>query len=148
MKTLIITKDKFPNGNAGAVRQEQLANILKDCGYSVDLIGMGNTTNYDYKMYNSIRYKSLRGSNQSIFNRIIDRLLFTNRVLREIKNKDYDVILISSVSKKIINWLKKYKEKNSKTVLIHDSVEWYSASEFKLGKFNPEYIEKNLLNTK
>lgn len=147
-RALIITCDKFPRGNAGATRQEILAKLFFETGYSVDLIGLGASTRYQYvDLCEGIRYISLRNTKQNLFTRIVDRVLFAKRAIKECDNSisKYDAILIEAVPRAVIKYVKKYAKKNG-TILIHDSVEWYSASEYKLGKLSPAYLVKDMLN--
>ena len=48
-KVLIITTDNFPNGNAGALRQETLSKLMILNGYDVDVLGYGPSTNFELK---------------------------------------------------------------------------------------------------
>lgn len=147
MRVLIITTDRFPRGNAGATRQEIFTKILSENGFDVDVIGLGEFTNYEWRyLFQNVRYISLREKKQNLICRLKARLLFSYNVkkIMEFETK-YDSILIESVPFSIIRYVKKYHKKNG-TVIIHDSVEWYSAAEFKLGIFSPSYILKNLNN--
>lgn len=147
-KILIISTDNFPNGNAGALRQETLSKLMVLNGYKVDILGYGPFTNFEFKDLNeSIKYLSYRGKSNNLLCKIRDRLLFKFRVKKYVNNSinDYKAILFVSIPLSLINFLKKVCHKN-KIILIHDSVEWYSPSEFVLGIFSPFYIEKNLLN--
>lgn len=148
-KVLIISTDKFPRGDAGATRQEVLAKLMCLCGYDVDVMGYGKFTNFEWiQLEERINYLSLRSNQKNMIDRIKDRLLFSFRAKRYMeKDYNYDAILIVSVPYSLIKYLKKYKKKTS-VILLHDSVEWYSESQFKLGKLSPSYIKKNCLNTK
>ena len=144
---LIITTDKFPQGNAGATRQEALSKLMVQCGYAVDVIGLGQGTDFAWKeLLPRVRYISLRGDKQTLLNRVLDRLLFAVRACRICERcEKYDAILIESVPAGLISYVKWYAKKHG-TMILHDSVEWYSASEFKSGKMDPAYINKELNN--
>lgn len=148
-RALIITMDKFPKGDAGATRQEVLAKLLIMCGCQVDVIGFGICTDFKFLTYDEgIRYVSYRGVQKNILDRIYDRMAFSRRVQRYLQsNEAYDVILVISIPHTLIRYLKNYKVLYD-TILIHDSVEWYSPSEFNARIFSPTYIEKNRMNTK
>lgn len=149
-KALIITSDLFPNDNAGATRQEILARLMINCGLEVEVIGMGKSTGFQYKQLgDNIKFVSLRENDTSIIKRAKGRILFSLRTKQLIQNsnKKYDVIMVVSVPYEIVKYAKKYARDNN-AVLIHDSVEWYSSCEFKMGIFNPAYFIKNMTNTK
>ena len=45
MKALLVTFDKYPNGDAGAIRVHMFAKILNEAGYETFVISMGKSTN-------------------------------------------------------------------------------------------------------
>ena len=45
MTAVLITTNSFPQGDAGAVREESIAKCLMLLGYSVVVVGMGAPTN-------------------------------------------------------------------------------------------------------
>lgn len=147
MRALIISTDRFPKGNAGATRQEVFAKLFNLNGYDVDVIGLGDNTKFQWRcLTDRIRFISVREEGKSILKRVVGRLLFTHRVKKICEaEKKYDVILIESVPYGTIQYVKKYRKRNG-AMIIHDSVEWYSASEFKLGVLSAEYVIKNLNN--
>ena len=146
-KVLIITMNRFPQGDAGAIRQEIFAKLFCECGYAVDIIGMGESTKYSFKNFHEkIKYISMRCEKQTIFCRIVDRLLFAVRVKRICNKRDkYDIILVVSVPYLLLQYVKKYAKINQVDIL-HDSVEWYSPSEYKLKNFSLPYIINNRMN--
>jgi len=146
---LIVSTDKFPNGNAGAIRQEVLAKLFKKCGYEPVIIGLGSSTGFEMKHYEGISYYSFRSINNNIVNKVFNYLLFKKNLKRFFiqTQKKFDAILVVSIPINSFYYLKKYcKVKN--IPLIHDCVEWYSTSEFKLGALNPAYFKKNLMNSR
>ena len=142
----IITANKYPNGDAGSIRQHVMAKMLTEMGYSVFVHGMGATTNWRSEINDGIKYKSYRGISGSIVNRILDRFRFVDRVLRTLRTQKTDYLLVIDVSP-VGFWKIERFAKNRNIVLIHDSVEWYSPEEFKAGRFSLQYMLKKYTNT-
>ena len=146
---IILTGNKYPNGDAGALRQQSIAKILQHLGYTVMIYGMGEYTSNSIKENDGVLYTSLRGHNNSRLCRIKDRLTWGSRAFKQIK-KSYnkiDVLIVVDDNPLIF----KKAEKISKLfncILIHDCVEWYSPDEFKFGKLSIQYNLKNHINTK
>lgn len=148
MKALIVSYYRYPNGDAGAVRQHNLAKIYKKIGYDVAIIGMGNCEINGVKNYDNINYVSFREPGNGFFSKIRNVLLYTNKLSNylSINGDNFDVIHVSNTNINILVWLKSYVSSKS-TIIIHDSVEWYSAKQFKLFFFSPSYIMKNIANS-
>lgn len=145
-RALIITENKFPGGDAGANRQEIFAKMLVAEGYKVDIIGLGKPTGKSFQeLETDVFYKSLRSKNTDILHRVCDRLLFSSKIKSFLQENLYDLILIVTVPLRLIRFLQKYAKKHS-TILVHDSVEWYSPCEFKLGFFSPLYLINDRMN--
>lgn len=146
-KALFITTDKYPNGDAGAVRTHSLASILKLIGYKVTVIGLGTSTDFRFQEEDGILYTSLRSTSNTIASKIKDRLLFKSRLANLLFDKisQWDVVVVSLVSCKVMNMLKRFAKKNN-TFLLHDSVEWYSPEQFSVGKIHPSYIAMDRRN--
>lgn len=146
MKVLIVTYYRYPNGDAGAVRQHNLAKLYERIGCDVTVVGMGNSSLKEIKTYEGIKYTSFRHSNKSNISKL-KNVLFYTKYLREMlysENK-FDVIHLANTNINILLWLKHYKRKNN-ILLIHDSVEWYSAKQFKMKFLSPSYVFKNIAN--
>lgn len=142
---LIITRNRYPNEDAGAVRQHIFAKAFKDLGFSVTIIGMGKSTDFQYKNYDGVEYISLRHKNSSYVQKIANQILYGKRLRNCIKKLEPKIIMIVDLPLTVVSYIKKYACKKCIT-LIHDSVEWYSKEEFKLGKLDMNYIHKDLLN--
>ncbi|MGE8204711.1 glycosyltransferase [Heyndrickxia sp. NPDC080065] len=147
-KILIVSTGKYPNGNAGAIRQHSFAKLFERCGYSPYVIGLGESTDFAIKEYDGINYTSFRSKKNNIFNRILNLLLFKARLKRFLKNNTgFSKIMVVSIPIPALFYLKRYSIKKG-IELIHDSVEWYSPEEFTLGKISLPYIVNNSYNTK
>lgn len=147
-KVLIVSTGKYPNGNAGAIRQHAFAKLFELCGYSPFVIGLGESTGFEYKNYDGVSYTSFRAKNNNIFNRILNLLLFKKRLKKFMRNNTgFSKIMVVSIPQNALFYLKGYaKEKCIQ--LIHDSVEWYSPSQFTLGEKAYSYKVNNYYNTK
>lgn len=147
MKLLIITMNKFPDGDAGAIRQMAEAKILQKYYDDIFVIGYGDCTNFQKVNFSEGKYISLRENGVSMYLKIRGRLFFNRRARQEMNVFKPDTILVIDIPTKLLRYIKKYaSERNIQ--LIHDSVEWYSPEQFKLGIFSPTYIKKDLLNKK
>lgn len=145
----ILSTDKYPEGDAGAVRQHTFACLLRDIGYTPVVIGLGITTDFAMKEYDGIKYYSFRYSKNDTINKAKSHLLFKynlKKVLKQYNPMNVKGILYVSGRENTIDFLKKYSKKNN-VQLYHDSVEWYSPSEFKKGVKSKGYVANNKLNT-
>ncbi|WP_347353505.1 glycosyltransferase [Acetoanaerobium noterae] len=146
MKVLIVTYYRYPDGDAGAVRQHNLAKLYERIGCDVTIVGMGNSSLNEMKTHEGIKYTSFRHSNKSKLTKL-KNILFYTKYLKEMlysENK-FDVIHLANTNINILLWLKYYKRKRN-ILLVHDSVEWYSAKQFKMKFLSPSYIFKSLAN--
>lgn len=145
MKALICGKLKYPDGDAGAIRQEKLALILKELKIDSMIVGLGKSTNFQKKTCKDIEYISLREIESGILHKLKMHMLYQYRLGRIINLYNPDIILMDDVGIFSTLYLKRECKKNNR-ILIHDSVEWYSKEQFKLGLLSWTYIRKNLLN--
>ena len=148
-KFLIITANRFPTGDAGAVRLRAFASLLKELGYVPIVIGMGDATRFSKKTYEWIEYYSLRYSSRHIFFRILGRILYSRNLKKIVNSIEEPVngILIDSCDRSTLSFVKKLSKRNG-IKPIYDSVEWYSECEFKNGAKNHAYRWNNALNTR
>lgn len=147
-RAVIITENKYPLGDAGAIRQHSMAKIYKSLGYDVMVVGYGQHTGRAVKEYDGIRYTSLKARSENKLIRILYRLSFGFRAISYVKRhiKKPDVILVVDTLPYSWRLIEKYGVKNN-IKLIHDSVEWYSPEEFANGENNLEYKLKEKTNT-
>lgn len=142
---LIVSYSKYPDGNAGAVRQHAIAKLLTECGYKVTIVGMGESTNFETLKFDNISYTSFRGSKKTLYDRLLDYCLYKRRLKQLLLANTFNNILFVGGPINVLKFIKKYSVKNSINI-YHDSVEWYSAEEFKMGRLSRSYIKKQLLN--
>jgi glycosyltransferase involved in cell wall biosynthesis len=149
MKTLIISYNKFPNGDAGAVRDYLFTKMFNKLGFNVCVVGMGQNTNFAIKDYKGVAYVSLRHKGVTKKSRLLNYFGYTKKLFDFMK--DYysdslpDIIFVVNMPIHSLFSIKKFALKNN-IKLIHDSVEWYSPKQFKYGFLSPEFIIKELNN--
>lgn len=147
-KMLIISTCKYPNGDAGSVRQHAFAKLYRESGYEVTVVGMGACTNFHLKNNDGIPYVSLRGAQNNLLAKLKNYFGFKSRLksfLKSYGNCGYIQVVDAPVN--ALFYLKKYARKHN-IRLIHDSVEWYSPEQFKNGRLSLPYILKEKYNTK
>lgn len=147
-KVLLITTYKYPNGDAGSVRQYSFAKLYKELGYEVTVVGLGNCTNYQLVTSDGISYISLRSAQNTLTTRVKNYVGFKSKLKRFLSNYgNCEYIHVVSIPVNALFFIKKYAKKHN-IKLIHDSVEWYSPEQFKNGRFSLPYIIKDKYNTK
>lgn len=147
-KVLLITTDKYPNGDAGSVRQYSFAKLYKELGFEVTVVGLGNCTNYQLVTSDAISYISLRSAQNTLTARVKNYVGFKSRLKRFLSNYgNCEYIHVVNIPVNALFYIKKYAKKHN-IKLIHDSVEWYSPEQFKNGRFSLQYIIKDKYNTK
>ena len=142
-KVIIITHNKLPDLDAGAVRLMSFLKMFVSLGYYVQAISLGDfSESYDYYSFVSLGARS-----HSRFKRLLARLIFGLRVSRILKKNPFDVCLYTQVNLSTQKIIKKYcKKYNAK--LFYDCVEWFTPDEFKLGFLSPSYRNNIRYNTK
>lgn len=149
MYVLMITPNQFPEGDAGAVRDRSFAYIYQNLGYQVFHIGMKKDSK---GTLDGIIYTNIYRDNSGIIGHLKKQLLYASDLKMKIADLEGergkpDLIHIYDIPETGMNYIRKYAEENNITV-IHDSVEWYSPSQFKLGIVSYPYLMKLRTNTK
>lgn len=139
--------DKFPNGDAGAIRQYSFAKLFQYIGIDPIIICMGTSTNFTEKIFDSIGYTSFRSRKSGAFFKILDMLQYKKRlkILLYKLEKKISYIFVSDIPFPIMIFIKNYAVRKN-ICLLHDSIEWYSPEQFFWGVLAHEYICKNILN--
>lgn len=150
MYVLMVVPSDFPDGDAGAVRDDAFAHIYRELGYDVRLVGKSTTSRYG--QYNGTDYVSIYNDVPGIRGHF-ERFFFEHKEYENVIKswiKEFgipSVIHINSIPEKTISFLIHIAEENN-IPIVHDSVEWYSACEFPHGKLDKAYILKDRLNRK
>ena len=145
-KVCILSTNKYPDGDAGAVRQHSFAKLFTDMGYDVTVIGLGECTGSTVQEYEGVKFISFRSSSSSVPARLGNLLLYKARLREYFRNNTPDTVLVIDIPVNALFYIKKYAKKHS-VKLLHDSVEWYSEEEFTHGKADMRYIIKDKYNT-
>lgn len=148
MKNLVITYNKFPEGDAGSVRNKVLGKLIDENLEETLFIGMGDSNYLQIIKNEDFNYTSLRkSSSKNKLFRIIYYLFYPWRMkkylLKILEKNNINNILINELPIFATIIIKKIcREKNIS--LIADSVEWYSSEQFKLRKLSPSYIKSEI----
>ena len=147
---LMISQNNYPEGDAGAIRDEAFASIYSSLGYKVVIVCQGK--NSERGSFNEHSYISLYKDVKNLSEKIKRYVSYKKRLkelLEELirENGKPKIIHLYDAPTNGIKYIKQYAQDNS-VLLVHDSVEWYSPEEFKLGRFDKSYILKKQLNTK
>lgn len=142
-KALIVSTDKYPEGDAGAIRTENFANIFAELGYEPFVTGLGVSTDYQIKKKDGINYISFRDKNNSLINRVKNYFQYEKRLKSFINTiGNIDLIMFVNIPENVVWYIKKYA-KNSRIPILCDCVEWYSKEQFKFGSLHPTYRRKD-----
>lgn len=147
-KALLVCLDKYPNGDAGAVRTHVFAKLLRAIGYEPMVVGMGPSTSFRVCEEDGISYMSMCAPSGGFYERVMKYAQLPARLKTYVLTADaqWDLILASDVAKKPFQLLQAYAAKRS-IPLLHDSVEWYSPEQFgAAGTWHPTYRAKDRLN--
>ena len=145
MKIVICGLLKFPAGDAGSLRQYQLAVMLRELGHDVLIAGLGSANNHRIEQYRDVLFTSLRYGDSKFHNKAMSHLLYWTNLKRVLRNYQPDAIIMDDLDPWKTLKIKQYCKRNS-IRLLHDSVEWYSPEQFKHGKLSRMYLRKELLN--
>lgn len=148
---LMVVPSNFPDGDAGAVRDMAFASIYLQLNYKVILVGRGNTSN-SKGIYKNVEYYSVYTVAKNVIQKIRRYFVEGNSYIAKIKKifNEYglpSLVHINHVQEFVWKYL--YNFTCDKGIsFVHDSVEWYSASQFTFGILDKAYILKNRLNVK
>ncbi len=145
-KIVILTYGNFPNGEAASVRIYALAKIFLHIGFEVNIISMSRENPMIWKEYKDVKYISIRSRKNDYIGRAKNIILYVNRVKKVLKEiNDITVLMPLSLPIAGLLYCEKYAKKRN-IVLLTDRTEWYSPSEFSLGRFSPQFIQNALTN--
>lgn len=148
MNILFITMTRYPDSSAMSVRHHALAKLLTLAGHHVVVYARGTTTAYKRKEYDGITYASFRGDDDSTIGKLKDYYMRAPRTLKKLlKTDEFDGVLVAGATNHMLRIIKTSGQKRQ-MVLMHDSVDWFSAEQFKLGILAPEYRRKQYWMTK
>ena len=154
MQALIITRYNYPNGDAGAVRQQAIGDILYEKGYDVHIIGVGNHTQITEGCCKNTPYTQFPKRTGSVFKKgwglTVEYPRYLKQYLNSLPNTP-DIIVVTRLSIASFLFVKKYASSHNIPV-FHDCVEWFSFNQifhsgFSIGMLI-EYITASVEITK
>lgn len=148
MQVVIVTYNMFPDGDAGAIREYMFSKLLKENGIDVFVIGMGEPSQ-SVDVYKGTRFTSLRIASKNKAEKVFNYVTYNRRLLKYLEKytseNTIDYLWIVSLPLMALIELTLFAKKRN-IRLVHDSVEWYSPEQFRLGYLSPEYIKKDINN--
>lgn len=141
MHILFISASKFQSNSAEASRLYYLAQLFAvDNDVCILSRGQADTQKQESVMHVSVSNKKL--INRNIVSRALDYCLFTRNIKKFLKKMERaDAIVACAMPTSTLKFLIQYTKRNH-VILIHDAVEWYSAEEFRFGRFDRLYRKK------
>lgn len=148
MKALLVTFDKYPNLDAGAVRIHMFAKILQEAGYETFVISMGKSThNRMISENDGINHISYRGDSSNTIAKAMYYLEYPIRLYKYLMKANVDLIIHTQIDESSLRIIQEYG-KRKKIPVLYDGVEWYSESQFLNGKKARGYKQNNRYNVK
>ena len=146
MKALLVTFDKYPNLDAGAVRIHMFAKILQEAGYETFVISMGKSTHNRMILENDgINHISYRGDSSNTIAKAMYYLEYPIRLYKYLMKAMVDLIIHTQIDESSLRIIQEYG-KRKKIPVLYDGVEWYSESQFLNGKKARGYKQNNRYN--
>lgn len=149
MRIAMVSFNKFPNGDAGALREYSFAKLLQSLGHKVCVLGMGHAQFGVKKTYQEIEYISLRKAKKNLITKFKNYFGYSSRLKKQLKElysyNKLDIIWVVDIPVNALLMVKKYAKRNN-IMIVHDSVEWYSPQQFKFGLLSPAYLMKDFYN--
>ena len=146
MKALLVTFDKYPDLDAGAVRIHMCAKILQEAGYETFVISMGKSTHNRMILENDgINHISYRGDSSNTIAKAMYYLEYPIRLYKYLMKANVDLIIHTQIDESSLRIIQEYG-KRKKIPVLYDGVEWYSESQFLNGKKARGYKQNNRYN--
>ena len=146
MKALLVTFDKYPDLDAGAVRIHMCAKILQEAGYETFVISMGKSTHNRMILENDgINHISYRGDSSNTIAKAMYYLEYPIRLYKYLMKANVNLIIHTQIDESSLRIIQEYG-KRKKIPVLYDGVEWYSESQFLNGKKARGYKQNNRYN--
>lgn len=148
MYAMMVVPSDFPNGDAGAVRDIAFAKMYQQLGYEVILVGAGKKDTCG--SFQGVTFYSVYEEKKGIQGQLYRFIMYPQKymaVIQSVINKKGSpgLIHINDIAARVIHRLHQYSVKR-KIPMLHDSTEWYSPCEFKMGRLDKAYLLKDRLN--
>lgn len=142
---VILTYGDFPNGEASSIRLYGIAQLFIKLGLKVKIISMSKIKPFVWNSYNGIEYISIRSVKRNLWNRLGNVLFYRKRAKKVISSiDDIRALMVLSIPIPAIILCEKLSMSKGYE-LYTDRTEWYSPSEFSLGRFSLQYIQNDLI---
>lgn len=142
---VILTYGDFPNGEASSIRLYGIAQLFIKSGLKVKIISMSKISPFVWNSYKGIEYISIRSIKGDIWHRLGNVLFYRRRAKKVISSiDDIRALMVLNIPIPAIMMCERLS-KSKEYALYTDRTEWYSPSEFTLGRFSPQYIENDLI---
>lgn len=142
---VILTYGDFPNGEASSIRLYGIAQLFIKSGFKVRIISMSKITPFVWNIYNGIEYISIRSIKRDFWHRLGNFLFYRRRAKKVLSSIDVPrALMVLSIPIPAIIMCERLSMSNGYE-LYTDRTEWYSPSEFDLGRFSPQYIQNDLI---
>ena len=140
MKILFISDNRYPDGDAGAVRECVIAKMLSSNGHKIYRVGRFCK---EISKIEEVRCFSIPDKGKTNKGNLLNLLFFNMRIKKIIEQSDlknqYDAFFITGLKARLVKWIKNYAIKRN-IKLIYNSVEYYSHEQFKYGRFARQFI--------
>ena len=113
-RAVIITGNKYPCEDAGAIRQHATAKLIQQLGYSVTVLGYGKPTGNKLSEFDGVEYISFRPNSDHILVRVIYRVVSPVRMFKFLKRNysNISLLLIADASEEVFTKAKKFCKNN------------------------------------
>ena len=148
MKVLLISDNRFPDADAGAVRENVLASVLIKNGYEVYRVGRFSRAS---QIIDGVTCITVPDKGKNAKGNKINLLMFNYYVMKNVKMlhkiNQFDAFMITGCKARLVRVLKKFAIKNN-IRLVYNSVEYYSKEQFKHGRYARQFINNRTIANK
>ena len=148
MNILLVSDNRYPDADAGAVREKELASMLLQRGHT--LFRAGRFTQKD-AIIEGVTCFSVPDNGKKRRGNIRNLLQFNRNIIRLVKENhrkfNFDAFLITGCKPRVVKALKHFAKKKQ-IILVYNSVEYYSPNQFRLGRFSRHFMNNRCIADK
>lgn len=145
MHILLISDNRYPDADAGAVREKELAGMLMQRGHTLFRVGRFTQK---AEVIDGVTCFSVPDNGKKRRGNMVNLLLFNRNVICLLKENHekyhFDAFLITGCKPRLVNALKRFALKNQ-IKLVYNSVEYYSQEQFRFGRFSRQFINNRCI---
>lgn len=146
---LFVSLNRFPDGDAGAIREIELSKAFSKDTYEVSFITMGNQDIMKWNSYQDYSHISLDEPSSGFIRKVYKKLTYKKKLkkilMEYIKNNKISSIIVYDIPLPSWTFMKGFCKENNIT-LYYNSTEWYSACEYKHGRLARPFIINTIVN--